>query len=105
MTLKSGLLAAAILLAGLLGVSSLQGQDLVLNGKFETEEWKPWDLTGNLPSANRFVTSVDVAAPGAYSWCYGQVPWTNNDGGLSQTIHVQAGVTYTVSLDICYESC
>jgi len=78
--------------------------DLVLNDGLELQETRLWVETGNVPSYHRGVVEFDVTGNGRASWAYYQHPGDDISGGLEQTIYVQAGVTYTVSADICYHN-
>lgn len=84
---------------------SAQAQTQALNDGFEMQDWTHWTLTGNLDSSYRWVFDFDVVAPNAFSYAYGQVPYTNFSGGLKQTVYLRANVTYEVSADLCYTLC
>jgi hypothetical protein len=78
--------------------------DLVLNDGLELEDTRLWTETGNVPSYHRGVVEFDVTGNGRASWAYYQHPGDEISGGLEQTINLLAGVTYTVSADICYHN-
>jgi hypothetical protein len=85
--------------------SSAQGQELALNDAFELQNWDYWTPTGNLPLAKRQIIPFDILGQGLTTYAYEALPWTGYEGGLSQTIHVQAGMTYEVSADFAYIYC
>lgn len=95
---------AAALLLVLWWVPRLHPAETVINGGFETEDSMHWEETGELPSHHRGVALFDVTGNGLKSWSYYQHPNSDNVSGLAQMVHLFAGVTYTVSADICYHN-
>lgn len=99
------LLGVAALLLFLVSSPSGVAQDLVLNNGFEMQSTLYYTYYGNVPSIERGVNQKDVTAPGAYSWCFWQIPCNNVSGGLKQNINVIFGYEYTITADICYHNC
>jgi hypothetical protein len=90
-------------------VPALDAKDIVVNDGFELPGWGYWTDYGN-PDL-RLIDYYDVVngygGPNS-SNCYAQLSsggMGGNDGGLRQEVYVIAGVTYTVSADLCYHNC
>ena len=80
-------------------------QEIVLNDTFEMQHWDFWTLTGNVPSGERRVLPFDTSVPGKFNYAYSQHTWDGISGGLAQTLFVQSGVTYSVSVKLAYDTC
>ena len=100
--MKKYLVAAgcAALLALFLCQGDLFAQNTVPNGDFELQSQGPWILTGSNTGASCSV--YDTSGTGS-SWCWKRQPGTNGgNGGLTQDIPLIGGVTYNVSVNVCY---
>ena len=77
-------------------------EEIVLNDGFEMENILYWEFTGTIYQTDYGVKREDVTGDGQESWCFWSIPWDNGTGTLKQWIHVIAGTTYEVGMDVCY---
>ena len=102
-----GIMSAVALLLLIWGGAAAQAKDIVLNTGFETGDTLWWQQYGSI---QRGVELFDVDGDTINDMAYWQIPWNAGggqyeDGGITQQIPLIAGVTYTVSMDICYHNC
>ena len=81
--------------------------DTVLDRCFETQQAGPLTYWSYFQSAGNPEQGVDYKKPTAagYSYCFYQVPWSGNSGGITQTVYLIGGVAYDFRADICYYNC
>lgn len=87
------------------GSSSLLGQEIVLNGDFETGSYDPmWMLTGK--NTWTFVLEFETVA-GVPSLCLRRRPgYSDGNGGIEMDVHLFGGVEYSFKADIAsMETC
>ena len=77
-------------------------KDIVINDGFEMRDITYWEFTGTIKEYG--VVKYEVAGPLKESWCFWTRPWDKVEGTLAQWVYVIAGVTYEVSMDICYHA-
>lgn len=99
--MKKHFVLACLWAATLIFIStgSLNAQEIVFNGDFETKAYSPmWTLTGG--NAHTTVAYYQTVV-GEYSYCMRRMPGLPNDnGGIEQQVHLMEGDSYLFSVDI-----
>ena len=96
--MRRPILSTALLLLAV-GSATLQGQDVVLNGDFETGSYDPmWKLTGG--NTWTFVLEFETVA-GVPSLCLRRRPgYSHGNGGIEMDVHLFGDVEYSFKADI-----
>jgi len=77
----------------------LAAQSVVPNGDFELQKLGTWEKTGD--NISQYVMEYDTTGFGP-SWCWKRRPGYGNNGGLKQSVHLIAGVTYLLEASAAF---
>lgn len=96
---------AAALFLLLLAPGMAYGNNVVPNEGFELQELGLWVMTGDNGWTN--LKEYDTNGDGTESWCWKRKPGLDGgqpfgNGGLEQSVHLIAGVTYEFNADVAY---
>jgi len=104
--MRKNVITACFVLAGLtvLFNSTLDAQNVVFNGDFETTSYSPmWTLSGGNVNTQMAFFATKLGAP---NYCIKRRPGPpSNNGALQQDIHLLAGETYIFSADVAADYC